>query len=194
MSVQRPFLHHQSRLYLLLQRHQTTRFGGMGGCVHFSGRPHQKVVLARHSVGRVVMKKKAKLSAESGITMIEVLLASTVLTIASMGLIGLIASSIATDTRNKFDSTTTMLAQSIVEQIASTTIGSGIASVTGCAGKTWTIDTGAAGGQGGAAVSNGASDWSETSPPASYHLDYVIKSPCTSTGIEQAVYDVRWNI
>jgi len=136
------------------------------------------------------MKKKAKFSAESGITMIEVLLASTVLTIASMGLIGLIASSIATDTRNKFDSTTTMLAQSIVEQIASTAIGSGTASLTDCAGTAWNIDTQ----PGGATITNGAIDFSQTSPPAAYHMDYVVKSPCTSSGIEQAVYDVRWNI
>ena len=136
------------------------------------------------------MKKKAKLSPQSGITMIEVLLASTVLTIASMGLIGLIASSIATDTRNKFDSTTTMLAQSIVEQIASTAIGSGTASLTDCAGNTWSIDTQ----PGGALVTDGAIDFSETSPPSLYHLDYVIKSPCTTAGIEQAVYDVRWNV
>jgi hypothetical protein len=136
------------------------------------------------------MKKRGKLSSESGITMIEVLLASTVLTISSLGLIGLIASSIATDTRNKFDSTTTMLAQSIVEQIASTAIGSGTASLTDCAGNTWSIDTQ----PGGATVTNGAIDFSQTSPPAAYHLDYVIKSPCATTGIEQAVYDVRWNI
>src|SRR5262245_580210 len=113
----------------------------MGGGVDFSGRPHPAVVLARHRVGRVVMKNNAKLTPESGITMIEVLLASRVLTISSMGLIALIASSIATDTRNKFDSTTTMLAQSIVEQIASTAIGSGTATLTDCSGNTWNIDT-----------------------------------------------------
>jgi hypothetical protein len=127
---------------------------------------------------------------ESGITLIELMLASSVLTICSLGIIALIGSSIATNTRNKFDSTTTMLAQSIVEQIAATAVGSGTASLTDCAGTAFTIDTQ----PGGAALNADKIDFTETSPPAGYRMQYVVKSPCTTTGIEQAIYDVRWNV
>jgi len=132
-----------------------------------------------------------KKNSQSGISLVEVLLASSVLTICSIGIIGLIGSSIATNTRNKFDSTTTMLAQSIVEQIAATAVGSGTASLTDCAGTAWTIDTQ----QGGADLTAaGTVDFSQTSPPANYFMNYVVKSPCEVTGIEQAVYDLRWNV
>jgi type II secretory pathway pseudopilin PulG len=136
------------------------------------------------------MESQRHSNRESGITLIETLIATVVLTICSLGAIGLIGSSIASNTRNKFDSTTTMLAQSIVEQIAATAVGSGIASLTDCAGTAWTIDTQA----GGAAVVNGRIDFTEASPPTNYRMQYVVKSPCTTTGIEQAVYDVRWNV
>lgn len=129
---------------------------------------------------------------ESGITMIEVLLASSIMAICSLSLMALIGNSIASNTRNKFDSTTTMLAQSIVEQIAATVVGSGTATLTDCAGTAWTIDTTPGGATLNAAGS--AIAFTQSSPPANYRMQYVVKSPCTASGIEQAVYDVRWNV
>jgi len=138
------------------------------------------------------MRTHSKSNSESGISLIEVLLATTVLAICSLGVIGMVASSIATDTRNKFDSTTTMLAQSIVEQIAATAIGNGTATLTDCAGNAHAINT-QAGGSALNALGNAIS-FSQTNPPADYRMVYVVKSPCQTTGIEQATYDVRWNI
>src|SRR5207247_5624737 len=80
-------------------------------------------------------------SAQEGITMIEMLMACALLVIGSLGMIGLIVSSIATNNRNKLDSTQTMLANSILEQIRSTIIEVGTSSLKDCAGTTWTIDT-----------------------------------------------------
>src|SRR4026208_1204443 len=80
-------------------------------------------------------------NAESGISLIEVMLAVAILTICSLGMIGLFPAATATNNRNKIDSTTAMLAGAIIEQVNSTLIGSGTASLTDCAGTTWTINT-----------------------------------------------------
>lgn len=122
--------------------------------------------------------------------MVELLLASTILGICSLFLMALIGTSVASNTRNKFDSTTAMILQSIVEQISATVVGSGTSTLHDCDGTAWVIDTQ----PGGAALSGSAINFAETSPPANYRMLYVVKSPCTPTGVEQAVYDVRWNI
>lgn len=122
--------------------------------------------------------------------MIEVMIAGFIMTVCSLGMMLLITNSIATNARNKFDSTTTMLAQSVIEQIHSTLIGSGTTNLADCAGTSNTLATA----PGGAALSGANISFSEASPPAGYHMDFVIKSPCTSTGTEQAIYDVRWHV
>ena len=129
-------------------------------------------------------------SPESGISMIEVMVATLVMAICSLGVVGLVSASIATNSRNKLDSTGTMLTQAVVERVKSTIIGSGTSSLVDCDGTTWTIDTSA----GGAALSGSAIDFSQTSPPANYHMNYVVRSPCTNTGEEITTYDVRWRI
>src|SRR5437763_133069 len=119
--------------------------------------------------------------------MVEVLMACVIMAICSTSLMALIAGAIISNTRNKFDSTSTMLLQSVIEQIGATVIGSGSATFHDCAGTSWTINTQ----PGGAAVNGAKIDFTETSPPTNYQMLYVVKSPCTSLGIEQAVYDVR---
>ena len=159
--------------------------------LRFSGGPDHKMVLERFDVGRLDMVDEEKTrKSEAGITLIEVLMAAVILTICSLGMMGLISTAIATNTRNKFDSTTTMLAGSIIEHVNATLIGSGSTSMTDCANNTWTINTA----PGGAALIGANIDFTETAPPADYHMNYVVKSPCTPTGIEQAVYDLRWHI
>src|SRR5437867_2275819 len=64
-------------------------------------------------------------SSQAGFTMIEVMFAGTILVIGSLGMLGLIIGSIATNNRSKIDSTQTMLSQAIVEQLDSTVLGSG---------------------------------------------------------------------
>jgi type II secretory pathway pseudopilin PulG len=137
-----------------------------------------------------LVNPKNRRTSEAGITMIELLMAGTILVITSMGMIGLIVSSIATNNRNKIDSTQTMLAGSILEQINSTLIGSGTSTLTDCAGTTWTINTV----PGGAALSGSGIDFTQTSPPAEYYMSYTLNTPCTSTGARQGIYDVRWHV
>jgi len=132
---------------------------------------------------------------QAGITMIELMMAGAILIIASLGMIGLVIGSIATNNRNKMDSTQSMLSTSILEQINSTFIGSGTSSLTDCAGTTWTIDTTVPVlGYAGANLSGTMIDFTQTSPPAGYFMNYVLNSPCTGTGALQGIYDVRWHL
>ena len=127
---------------------------------------------------------------QSGITLVEVMLATIILVIGSLSIAALVSTAIATNNRNKLDSTGTMLTQSVIELVKSTIIGSGTSSLVDCTGTTWTIDTA----PGGAALSGSNIDFSETSPPVDYHMNYMVRSPCTSLGAEITTYDVRWHI
>jgi hypothetical protein len=126
--------------------------------------------------------------------MIETLLASLILIIGSMGMAGLVVRSIALNNRNKLDSTQMMLATSIAEQINSTIIGSGTSNLSDCTGTSHTIDTQ----PGGANLSSENVNFSENIAADvaknNYHMDYVLRTPCTSTGALQGTYDVRWHV
>ena len=52
---------------------------------------------------------KKKRDPQAGITMVEVMLAGVILVITSLGMVGLLIGSIATNNRNKMDSTQSML-------------------------------------------------------------------------------------
>ena len=138
---------------------------------------------------RLMMRRKVK-NPQSGMSLIEVMIASIILTISSLGVIGMVWTAILMNNRNKVDSTQTMLAESIIEQVNSTIIGSETSALTDCDGTTWTISTT----PGGAAMSGARIDFSETTPPADYNMTYVLRAPCTSVGAIQATYDVRWHV
>jgi Tfp pilus assembly protein PilV len=142
-----------------------------------------------------MIKSKARKNSQAGITMIETMLAALILVIGSLSMVGLIFRSIATNNRNKLDSTQMMLATSIAEQINSTIIGSGTSNLIDCAATNHTIDTQ----PGGADVeSDGTIDFNENIAgnvaKNNYHMNYVLRTPCTSTGAPQGTYDVRWHV
>lgn len=122
-------------------------------------------------------------------TLIEVLIAGAVLVVGILALMGLAITAIGMNSRNKADSTAAMLTQAIVEQVNSTLVGSGTATLTDCgthdSTNPWIIQTA----PGGALVTGGYIDFSETSPPSGYQMDYVV----CNIGV-QTVYDVRWDI
>jgi len=132
---------------------------------------------------------------EAGITLIETVMAGCLLLIGSLGRIGLIVGSIATNNRNKLESTQTMLGTSIIEQINSTIIGSGQSSITDCDGATHVIESVSGA---GANLSGRSIDFSENiaanSAKDHYHMDYTVRTPCSGTGTLQGVYDVRWSV
>jgi type II secretory pathway pseudopilin PulG len=133
---------------------------------------------------------------ESGITLIETMMAGTVLLIGSLAMITLIIGSIATNNRNKMDSTQAMLATSILEQINSTFIGQGTSTLVDCASNTWTVNTGMPNtGSAGASLTGGGNiDFTQTSPPSGYFMNYVVNTPCSTSGSLEGVYDVRWHV
>jgi Tfp pilus assembly protein PilV len=132
---------------------------------------------------------------QAGITLIETMLAALILVIGSVGLLALIVDAIATNNRNRMDSTQTMLATSILEQIHSTFNGTGTSDLTDCAGSTWNVQTTIPNsGTAGAQLSGANIDYSQTNPPSGYYMNYVISAPCAGTGAVQGVYDVRWHL
>jgi Tfp pilus assembly protein PilV len=127
--------------------------------------------------------------------MIETMMAAFILVLGSLGMVGFIVRSVATNNRNKLDSTQMMLATSIAEQIKSTIIGKGTSSLSDCAGVAHTINTE----PGGAALnSSDQVDFLENiaadSTKDDYHMDYVLRTPCGSSGTLQGTYDVRWHV
>lgn len=143
---------------------------------------------------RKVTIRKSRWNSQAGITMIETLLASSILVIGSLGMIGVVIGSIATNNRNKIDSTQSMLATSILEQIDSTVIGSGTSNLTDCAGNNWTIQTTVPStGTAGAPLSGSGIDFTQAQVTG-FYMNYVVSTPCTSTGAIQGIYDVRWHI
>jgi prepilin-type N-terminal cleavage/methylation domain-containing protein len=147
------------------------------------------MVLDRQRVGGL-MKRRRTQSSESGMSMIEVMVAVLILTISSLGVIALVWTAILSNNRNKVDSTQTMLAESIIEQVNATIIGSESSALVDCDGTTWTISTT----PGGAALNGAVVDFTEADPPDDYFMTYVLRAPCTATGALQASYDVRWNV
>jgi len=141
------------------------------------------------------MKVGSQRGSQSGITIIETMFAAFILIVGSLAMVGLIFRSIALNNRNKLESTQTMLSTSIAEQINSTIIGSGQSSLVDCAGTTHTIDT-----QPGVGANLSGEDIDFTENIAAdatknnYHMDYLLRTPCNSSGTLQGLYDVRWRI
>jgi len=137
-----------------------------------------------------LMMRQEKENSQGGFSVIEVMVATLILTVSSLGVIALVWTAILMNNRNKVDSTQTMLAESIFEQVNATIIGSGSSALTDCDGTTWTINTQT----GGATVSGAGIDFTQASPPTNYAMKYVLRAPCEPDGDLVAKYDVRWNV
>lgn len=135
--------------------------------------------------------------------LIELLIAMVVLMVGLGGIMVLLVASMYTNANARNDTTSTMVAEHVMEQIsAQPANGTTILSVTDCAGNVLNVNpVGAAvgagnsnnyGGNGADLSSTGIVDWTQAyaSVPAGYKMQY------TSCGIggRQTVYDIRWNI
>jgi hypothetical protein len=134
---------------------------------------------------RKFCSRKKRRNPEAGLTMLEVLFGAVVMAIGFIGLIGLVTAAIASNNRNKLDSTSTMLTQAVVEQINSTIVGTGTASITDCNNTTFNI----ASAVGGAALSGANIDFSQTTVPTGYSMNFAV---CPVAQANH--YDVRWNV
>lgn len=131
------------------------------------------------------VRRKSRRNPEAGLSIIELMIAAAVVVVGFMATLGLVLTAIASNNRNRQDSTGTMLAQAVVENVSSTLVGTGSNTLTDCANNTWTINTAL----GGAALSGTSIDFTEASPPANYHMSYVV----CNVGSRQT-YDVRWHV
>src|SRR5215467_8553103 len=132
---------------------------------------------------------------ESGMTMIELLIAGVVLVVGMLAIMVLLGLATGNNGRSKVDSTATMLSQAVVEQISAVLAGGGPGSVVdnnNCngTGNTWPIDaTAGAPPNGAGAPLLGAKIDFTAAAPAGSQMNYV-----DCAGTVRSVYDVRWNV
>lgn len=134
--------------------------------------------------------------------LIELLISMAVLAIGLGGVLGLLVSSVLTNSKSGKDTTSTMVAEHVLEQISAQPANAvANLSITDCAGTTWNISTAGAvlgagsgvnGGNGANLTNNAIVDWTQSygNVPVNYAMNYV---SCGSGG-RQVTYDVRWNI
>jgi Tfp pilus assembly protein PilV len=144
----------------------------------------------------MALTTKTKRSDQRGTSLIELMIASLVLTVGVLGCAVLIPIAIGTNSRNRQQSNSTVIAQMTMEKIMSASAGGAAAlTITDCAGTANTINlTGSAGGTGATVLASGSVDFAPAQgsggAPVGYYMDYVT---CGTAG-RQSRYDVRWNI
>ena len=129
----------------------------------------------------------------SGLTLIELLIALSIGAVGLTAIISLFVVAMANNSRSHRDTTSTLLSQSVLEQIVlAGTNGVANISLTDCAGNVFTINTtgGASPGAGAALTTGGDIDFSQTAPGNNYSMNYTV---CRANG-QTSVYDVRWNV
>src|SRR5690349_19347608 len=132
---------------------------------------------------------------QGGFTLIELMIAMIVLMVGLLALIGLLAVAIRSNGRNKMDSTATMLAQTVLEQINSVMVSPGSDGEPYLVDDVGTVHTIHIDTDAGAALraSDGNIDYTETSPSSDYRMLYVFKATDPNSGaVMQSTYDVRW--
>ena len=132
-------------------------------------------------------KQKIVSGRESGLTMIELMIAMLVLAVGIVGSMALIIRAVSGDSWSKQLSNSTVLAQSVTERIMAIPAATNTpVTLTDCANTVWSINTA----PGGPAVSaTGDLDFSQAAV-ANYQMLY---ADCDTNG-RQAIYDVRWNV
>ena len=142
---------------------------------------------------------------QRGMGLIELMIAMTVLAIGLGGTLAVILSAMASNNRNKLDAVSTMVAQTVMEQVLTqSAVGDQALPFTDCTGTSLTINTTgvtAVTGTGATLYTSGNApspalagtiDFSQAggSVPAGYRIAYVACSPDGT----RTTYDVRWNI
>jgi len=142
------------------------------------------------------LTKKSKHASQRGMSLIELMIASLVLTVGVLGCATLLPLAIGTNSKNRQQSNSTVIAQMTMEKITSASAGGAATlTITDCASTGNTINiTGSVAGTGGTLLSTGSIDFSQalgsSGAPAGYYMSY---TSCGTAG-RQSVYDVRWNV
>ncbi len=142
---------------------------------------------------------------QHGFMLLELLISMVVLSVGLGGLLALMLSAMYTDNRSGGDTSATMVAEHVLEQISAQPANASsttLIPLTDCAANSWSISTqGAAmgtagnatnGGLGANLTTGGVIDWTQdyASIPANYKMLYV----ACGAGKRQVTYDVRWDV
>ena len=142
---------------------------------------------------RIQREKKGR-NRQAGMTLIELLIAMTVLAIGMGGILIMITAAMSANSSTRNDTTSTMLAQMVLEEATGTPAGS--PTVFDCQGNAWVINGTPAAAPGNGALLTAATgdiNWigqTYAAAPAGYKMQYV---EC-GAGNKQSTYEVRWNI
>ena len=152
------------------------------------------------------MKKRIRMNKESGLTLIELMIAMVVLAVGLVGIMAIVVASLSGNSKARTDTGATMLAQMVIEQMADVPANANTTlTVTDCAGTVWNIKTADGTGIGNPALKTTSSfpafvvgdiDFNTAStygaaPGNGYGMLYVACGTNGSTGL---TYDVRWNV
>jgi Tfp pilus assembly protein PilV len=145
--------------------------------------------------------KSFRYKSQLGMSLLELMFAGFVMVVGMLGSLILIATAIASNTRNRIDTTGTAVSQLVMEQINSTSSQKGAnLNVKDCTGADHTVATSGntivSGGAGAPLISNANPAWNlagtidftiaYATVPANYKMLFIT---CGGT-----TYDVRWNI
>jgi len=135
--------------------------------------------------------------------LIELLIAMVVLAVGLGGIMVLLVASVYTNNTAGKDTTSTMVAEHVLEQISAQPANAvSSLTLTDCAGTGWSINTvgasqgtgsgGSHGGNGANLTTTGIVDWTQSY--AAVPANYAMKYAACGTGGKQTVYDIRWDI
>ena len=136
-------------------------------------------------------------NSQRGSTLLELMIAMLVLAIGLGAITTMLVVAMASNNKNSHDTSATLLAQMVIEQVSAQNVYSDVPiGTTDCAGNAWAFSTtpGAVGtGSGATLTANGTIDFTQpyANVPAGYAMLYV---DCSNGGGPQTVYDVRWNV
>ena len=149
---------------------------------------------------------------QAGLSMIELLIAMMVLAVGMMGSMILVRTAIVNNNRNKLDTTSTALAQMVLERIQSRPATSNaVFTITDCTGVASNVNPAPGGSPNGAGAkiiqsspppgqSIGDIDFTQdlTAVPAGYAMQYVTCGPAPgalgAAAGPQVTYEIRWNV
>jgi prepilin-type N-terminal cleavage/methylation domain-containing protein len=155
---------------------------------------------------KLTLRIQSRKASQHGFSVLEFLVAMVILSIGMGGILPLLIGSITINKKAAGDTTSTMVAEAVLEQISSQAADDNNSpTITDCAtpANTWTINLVASpvgGGSGGAFGGNGANltnqatiDWTQdyNGIPAGYAAKYVA---CSTTNDVPVTYDVRWDV
>ena len=142
-------------------------------------------------------------TAQHGSMMLELMMAIVVLAIGMSGVLPLLVSAMYSNNRSGNDTTSTMVAEHVIEQIAAEQASDNTPlSITDCTGTSFSISTagtasgagtgGSYGGNGARLNSAGEIDWTQTYAGAA--TGYKMRYTACGVGGRQTIYDVRWDV